>query len=68
MRKFGEKVNTFTVVLSKNGRIEVFLSFLIVYVSLVGSVTIANSQIEWSQSTNFNRIQDRGLNQDVLKA
>ena len=43
-----EKVNSFTVVLSQNGRTEVFLSFLIVYISLVGSVTIANSQIEWS--------------------
>ena len=42
----------------KNGKIYVFLSFLIVYISLVGSVTIANGQIEWSQSTNFNRIQD----------
>ena len=31
---------------------------LIVYNSFVGSVTIANRQIEWSQSTNFNRIQD----------
>ena len=30
----------------------------IVYLSLFGSVTIATGQIEWSQSTNFNRIQD----------
>ena len=42
----------------KNGKILVFLSFLIVYQSLVGSVTIANGQIELSQSTSFNRIQD----------
>ena len=30
----------------------------LVYTSLVGSVTIANGQIEWSWSTNFSSIQD----------
>ena len=49
VRKFCEKVNSLTVIPS---------SFLIVHISLVGSVTIANGQIEWNQSTNFNRIQD----------
>ena len=33
---------------------------LIVYILLVGKVTIVNGQIEWSQSSNFNRIQDGG--------
>ena len=42
----------------QNGKIWIFLSFLFVYILLVGSVTIANGQIEWSQSVNFNRIQD----------
>ena len=58
MRQFCEKDKSFMVIQSKNGKIWVFLSFSHVYVSLVGSVTIANGQIEWSQSTNFNRIQD----------
>ena len=56
MRQFYEKIiHGFNVI---NGKIEVFLSFLLSYISLAGSVTIANGQIEWSQSTNFNRIQD----------
>ena len=43
----------------KNLQTWVFVFFLIIYISLVGLVTIANGQIEWIQSTNFNRIQDR---------
>ena len=38
--------------------IRITVSFSLVYISLVGSVTIANGQTEWSWSTNFNRIRD----------
>ena len=56
------------VTLPKTGKIWVFLCFSLIYISLVGSVTIANGQIEWSQSTNFNRIQDDAwLYQAVFK-
>ena len=48
VRQFCEKNKSFMVIQSKNGKILVFLSFSYVYVSLVGSVTIANGQIEWS--------------------
>ena len=40
---------------------QVFLSFLIVCNLLVGSIAITNGQIEWSQPTNFNRIQEGEL-------
>ena len=39
------------------GDIWVFRRFPLVYNLHVGSITITNDQIEWSQSTNFNRIQ-----------
>ena len=42
----------------KKGKVQVSVSFSLVYISLVGSVNIANGQIEWSQSTNSNRLQD----------
>ena len=32
--------------------------FSLVYILLTSSVAITNGQIEWLQSTNFNRIQD----------
>ena len=47
-KQFCEKDKSFVVIQSKNGKIWVFLSFSHVYVSLVGSVTIANGKIEWS--------------------
>ena len=37
---------------------QVFLCFTLVYILLVTSVTFTNGQTEWSQSTNFNRMQD----------
>ena len=46
------------VIQPKTGKIYVFLSFSLAYILLVGSVIITNGQIEWIQSTNFNRIQD----------
>ena len=46
------------VIQQKTGKIQVFLCFSLVYILLIGSVIIANGQTEWSQSTNFNRIQD----------
>ena len=49
-----ENTNSFTVIPSKPSKIYVSLSFSLVYISLVGSVTIANGHIG---STNFNRIQ-----------
>ena len=58
MRQFCEKDKSFMVIQSKNGKIYVFLSFSHVRVSFVGSVAIANGQIECSYSTNFNKIQD----------
>ena len=42
----------------KNGNILVFLSFSLVYISLVGSVTISNGQVEWNESITFDSIQD----------
>ena len=56
--KFHEKAETFMVITPKYGKILMSLSFSLVYISLVGSITIANGQIEWSYSTDFNRIQD----------
>ena len=53
-----KKDKSFMVIQSKNGKIYVFLYCSHVHVSLVGLVTSANGQIEWIQSTNFNRIQD----------
>ena len=48
VRQFCEKDKSVMVIQSKTGKIQVFLSFSHVYISLVGSVTIANSKIEWS--------------------
>ena len=46
------------IIQPKTSKIQVFLSISLVYILLIGSVTIANGQIEWIESTNFNRIQD----------
>ena len=48
VRQFHENAKTFMVITPKYGKIFVSLSFSLVYISLVGSVTIANGQIEWS--------------------
>ena len=53
MRQFCEKEKSFMVIQSKNGKIYVFLSFSHVYVSLVGLVTVASGQIEWSMHQLF---------------
>ena len=67
-RQSHEKANSLMVIPPKYGKILVFISFSLVYISLVGSVTIANVQIEWSYLTNFNRIQDGAcLNQAVVR-
>ena len=55
MKQFRENTDSFTVIQAKTGKP---FSFSLVYISLVGSVTIAIGQIEWSQSTNFNGVQD----------
>ena len=56
------------VIQPKTGKINLFLSVLLVYILRVGSLTIANRQTEWSKSTNFNRIQDGAwLYQAVFK-
>ena len=52
------KTPTFSLIQPKTGKILVFLSFLLVYILLVGSVTIANVKIEWIHLNNFNNIQD----------
>ena len=46
VRQFCEKDKIIHGKTVKNGKIWVFLSFLHVYVALVGSVTVANGQIE----------------------
>ena len=46
------------VIPPKYGKIWVSLSFSLVYISLAASMTTAKGQNEWSQQTNFNRIQD----------
>ena len=43
---------------NKNGKILEFLSFPLAYISFDASVAIVQCQIEWSQSTNIDRIQD----------
>ena len=48
MKQLCENTNSLMVI--QPGRIEVFLSFSLVYILLVDSVTISNSQIEWRQS------------------
>ena len=48
VKQFHESAITFMVITPKYGKILVSLSFSLVYISLVGSVTIANGQIEWS--------------------
>ena len=48
VRQCCEKDKSSMVIQSKNRKIYVFLSFSHVYVSIIGSVTIANGQIEWS--------------------
>ena len=48
VRQFCEKANSFIAMPSKNGKIRVLLSFSLVYISLVRSVTIANVQVEWN--------------------
>ena len=57
VRQFCEKLNSFMVITSKTAESSYFFSFSLVYISLVGSVNIANGQIDSSESTNFNRIQ-----------
>ena len=47
VRQFCKKDKSFMVYTVKKWQ-NLFLSFSLVYVSLVGSVTIANGQIEWS--------------------
>ena len=58
VKQFCKNTKSFMMIQPKNGKIKVFLCFSLVYILLVGSVTIANGQIGWSQSTNFNTIQD----------
>ena len=53
VKQFCENTNSFMVIQPKTGK-----NFSLVYILLVGSVTIANSQSEWIESTSFNRIQD----------
>ena len=48
LRKFWEKADSSMVMPSRNEKIQVFRSFSLVYISLVGSVTISSGQIEWS--------------------
>ena len=50
------------VIQPKPAKTELFHSLSLFYNLLVGSVTIAIGQIEWSQSANFNRIQDSAWN------
>ena len=47
-RNFHEKAKTFMLITPEYGKILVSLSFSLVHISLVGSVTIANGKIEWS--------------------
>ena len=46
--QFCEKANLFMVISSKKSKVYSFLSFSLVYISLIYSITIANAQIEWS--------------------
>ena len=48
VRQFHEKAKTFVVMTPKYSKILVSLSFSLLYILVVGSVTIANGQIEWS--------------------
>ena len=48
VRQSHEKAKTFMVITPKYGKILVSLSFSLVYISLVGSVTIVIGQIEWN--------------------
>ena len=49
VKQFCENSNSLIVIQPRTGRILVFLPFSLVYILLVGSVTIANGQIECSQ-------------------
>ena len=51
------------VLVSNFGKIQVLLSFSLVYISLVGLITITNGQIEWRQLTNLNRIRYGALSE-----
>ena len=47
VRQFHEKTSSFMVIPPKYGKMQISLSLSLVYISLVGSVTIADGQIEW---------------------
>ena len=48
VRPFHEKADSLMVIPPEYGKIYVSLSFPLVYISLFGSVTVANGQIKWS--------------------